>query len=1635
MGQAMASKTFDTRSGDDPVAPPPSPEEIAGKFPQFEVVECLGRGGMGVVYKARQKSLDRWVAIKVLAPERVHEERFAEHFEREAKTLAKMSHPNIVTVFDHGETDGLFYIVMEFIDGVNLRDLLREGKMIPEQALAIVPPVCEALEYAHDKGVVHRDIKPENLLLDREGRVKIADFGIASLVGVPGEKSGTPPYMAPEQEHGSVDRRADIYALGVVLYEMLTGERPAKDIVAPSRKVQVDVKIDEMVLRALEKEPERRYQTAGDFRTVVETLAESAGAKPEHSQVPPLDEGAVKQVRAPAIALIILGALNCLFLSGALIAFATRLVTAWRMETGTPVLAAGPVVLIAIVGACLSGFFLYAGMKMKRLERRGAGIAAGILLILISPGNFISLPIGIWILVVLNRDEVKAAFAARRNGLASPKHLENRPHFSRMAIFGAVWAFFILALVPVIFVSNAVPAGEAPPRPGIGTWFLLLMLLPGLTAPLGTTLLGWIAVSQIRRSAGKLYGMGLAVFDGLLFPLLALNGLIGAGVLLLVRLFLAETFRTEDISHGAEPDIGLVLLMTLVIGFVVDWLIVRSVWKTVNRPLAGLVPAANNKVDVDQLHSRGSGWWKRALGIVLLLLVAPVTLYLSLNRHSIGADIRVAQDRNFYATPFFDLDRFRELKPGMTEAQIRDALGYPLRYEVREYPGRSWEDNEVYWLYTAPPSADSPHYTSAELVTDSKTGKLYRTEIKEYHMKQNDRVPLRSPVTVNAGRISVSRGEETLRMRPESDEVYVILTGMRVDSADDLRDENLREREAFVTSTWKDLPRDNIHFVHMVSPDGDITWPELNGLLAELPTDSPIYSDYGMPIHAFENRGAPPENVVHDVVLYCKGTLYHYPEIYGPQDIERYYREDQNWLMHRLVSIAKGSPPEKVPSGSASKLSRGLGFGSVFERRVPFAGSCLNFKSGELRPISEMAIDTQEVRQAGGDLYVSSLQSDLNIVTAVDFRIRELGAGAWENISIKELGEVFEERGANHRMLTRRSESFLSPGVYAFRNHEITGILQVVGMTGPSDGEHDSVQIRYKLVESSSEDISGNKEQSTRERLNRQETSDAKALSFHGLEFASAPAQTDVSKLPDFWEARPPGSSSYKMREEVVCIHSGRDGAVFFIPSKNRFYIQKDPMGSSEHTFYGPFDGDPRKVLELPNDAQGAGTHDAAPFDASLSKGSVELVALSRYPSDDEMWWLPDGTPSKKNLFTTEASGGADPENFHWYSIVARLHGIPDDASEPVWRTGPRNSWAQGKVLTDRETKGGRLAMMATKQPRVARTMSVSIGVATGPWETIAEAEARAIPATPQATRYGQVAILPPHEDEDGLRLTATHTFRDRQLRLVAVENGGTEHFGVDFEQVKTDELGSTSVTFPQLSIRQRNVTFRFQVRAYEWRTFENVSLVPGQRTRVVTPVPEAKSSPPGAESRKADPAEASFRPVRERSLPDLSSKAGYEFLSLRSGKFLSLPKSKEEAEGEESAFHWISKQPVDLAARWMRAPEDREEILLSCMKTKLADFDDERWASATPAECAKALKSETTLRKWDAGSEGELLAGLGIQVYLLPPASQLPRTFAFETRDGTTGVMQITAYDDDPRAVRIRYKRVNPEQGDDDPK
>ncbi len=244
--------------------------EIARLFPQLEILEPLGQGGMGMVYKARQPQLDRIVALKVMRADLSRDPAFAERFAREARALAKLNYPNIVSVFDFGQSGGHCWILMEFVDGTNLRELLRTKTLQPREALGIVPKVCDALQYAHDEGIVHRDIKPENILLDKKGRVKIADFGLAKLVGKDASEFsltatsmtlGTPRYMAPEQfdKPQEVDHRADIYSLGVVLYEMLTGEVPMGRFSLPSATIGVDVRLDEIVLRTLEKEPSRRY--------------------------------------------------------------------------------------------------------------------------------------------------------------------------------------------------------------------------------------------------------------------------------------------------------------------------------------------------------------------------------------------------------------------------------------------------------------------------------------------------------------------------------------------------------------------------------------------------------------------------------------------------------------------------------------------------------------------------------------------------------------------------------------------------------------------------------------------------------------------------------------------------------------------------------------------------------------------------------------------------------------------------------------------------------------------------------------------------------------------------------------------------------------------------------------------------------------------------------------------------------------------------------------------------------------------------------------------------------------------------------------------------------------------------------
>ncbi len=373
----------------EPSAPlEPAPLAPGDRFRNLEVIELLGQGGMGLVYKARQPELDRGVALKILPRRLAEDPDFVQRFQREARALASLSHPNIVGVHEFGTERGLCFFVMELVDGVNLRQVLRDRKLAPEEALRIVPQLCDALQYAHQEGVVHRDIKPENILLDRKGRVKISDFGLAKLLAGDGPATitrtdalmGTPAYMAPEQIENPrrVDHRADIYSMGVVFYEMLTGELPVGRFEPPSRKVEVDVRIDEIVLRALEKVPERRYQHASDVKDAVTRIGSAAPAPASWALT-------VLACLFALWSLVFCGTLISMMLGRSqsspapllLVGLAAGILSAWvvwpRLSSGKSRVA--PAIILAAGAIALAAAYLYAiGKREERIPFGPAGI-------------------------------------------------------------------------------------------------------------------------------------------------------------------------------------------------------------------------------------------------------------------------------------------------------------------------------------------------------------------------------------------------------------------------------------------------------------------------------------------------------------------------------------------------------------------------------------------------------------------------------------------------------------------------------------------------------------------------------------------------------------------------------------------------------------------------------------------------------------------------------------------------------------------------------------------------------------------------------------------------------------------------------------------------------------------------------------------------------------------------------------------------------------------------------------------------------------------------------------------------------------------------------------------------------------
>jgi serine/threonine-protein kinase len=258
----------------------------------YEIGTILGKGAMGTVYRARQLSLDRTVAVKVMSSDLVTQPEFILRFRREAAALAALAHTNVVSIIDQGNVDAYWFFVMEYVDGPTLRRLLSQRNMRLSKSFDLAVQIGRGLDYAHGKGVVHRDLKPENVLLADDGAnghiAKICDFGLAdilysdrSYVNLTGSRisMGTVNYMAPEQRQdaGRVDARADVFSYGVVLYEMLTGELPIGRYQEPSKRNRsLDRRLDEVILRALEPDARRRYPRVREIVEVLETVRRSA---------------------------------------------------------------------------------------------------------------------------------------------------------------------------------------------------------------------------------------------------------------------------------------------------------------------------------------------------------------------------------------------------------------------------------------------------------------------------------------------------------------------------------------------------------------------------------------------------------------------------------------------------------------------------------------------------------------------------------------------------------------------------------------------------------------------------------------------------------------------------------------------------------------------------------------------------------------------------------------------------------------------------------------------------------------------------------------------------------------------------------------------------------------------------------------------------------------------------------------------------------------------------------------------------------------------------------------------------------------------------------------------------------------
>jgi serine/threonine protein kinase len=415
---------FSTRKLNDPYCTrldqAPSFNEIVSEIPQrigrYRVEKVLGQGGFGLVYLAHDEQLDRHVAVKVPHKRLVARPEDAEAYLTEARTVANLDHPHIVPVFDVGKTqDYPCFIVSKLIDGVSLEQKLKEGRPKFREATEMVALVADALHYAHRKGLVHRDIKPGNILVDASGNSFVVDFGLALReqdIGKGSRYAGTPAYMSPEQAIGRghrVDGRSDIFSLGVVLYELLTGRRPFQgnspeelfeqiinQEVRPPRQYDDNIPkdLETIILKTLSKKASERHTTAKDMANDLKNvLTRQPG--PLLSYNPAIVKA---EIQMPARGLMFAGIVDLAVSLIGLIGFLFKGST----EMG---------VVYLFVCICMGVAVILGSRKMRAFEALGlVRLCAVFTLLPISPSCLITFPIGVWVLLSLRREPVRRAF-------------------------------------------------------------------------------------------------------------------------------------------------------------------------------------------------------------------------------------------------------------------------------------------------------------------------------------------------------------------------------------------------------------------------------------------------------------------------------------------------------------------------------------------------------------------------------------------------------------------------------------------------------------------------------------------------------------------------------------------------------------------------------------------------------------------------------------------------------------------------------------------------------------------------------------------------------------------------------------------------------------------------------------------------------------------------------------------------------------------------------------------------------------------------------------------------------------------------------------------------------------------------